>query len=213
MPNKPLSNEKDGVKINADKLGLFPIMPDIVAGKVIKAVAIHEQHNRFDKIAGTYTNDYTPDFPTDSQEYAFYQPMKNMLDSNNRTWLNKCIKDRENGLKGGHPKHKKPTGNPTEPTGNPSVTENNPTKPDNVNVNDNDIQEKVNDNVIIPIKSISDLMTDEEESEIRRHLDDSSFREVRDIIDEAFEGKDLRTIKNCIGYFRSTAKKRGYQWR
>ena len=208
MANKPLSNEKDGVKINADKLVLFTVMTDIVAGKVIKAVALHEQHNCFDKIAGTYTNNYTPDFSADSQEYAYYQPFKNMLDSNNQAWLNRCITDRNNGLKGGHSKHKKPTGNPVEPTGNPTVTKNNPTKPDNVNVNDKRIIDNANANVNIHTDndSILDRLTDEEYKLVEKHC--TSMIAVSDRISEK---KNLDEIEHYYQYFVSVAQGMG-EW-
>lgn len=206
MANKPLSNEKDGEQISTDKLIMFTGMTDEVAGKIIKAIACYHTCHIFNKLEESWSNDYTPDFEFGSQEFAFWLVFKNMLDSNNRKYLQRCIENRQNGMEGGRPK--KPKGNPDKPKGNPKVTQSDPEQPDNVNVNDMD-NENVNDNVICHMDSdaIIDRLTDKEYKLVQEHCID-----ILAVSDKISEKKSLEDIEYYYPYFVSTAKDMGL-WR
>ena len=122
MANKPFSNDKNDFVLYTEKAALLLVLSDEAAGKVIKAVIHHEQHNVIDKKSDNpFINDYNPGFEMNTPERIAYDILADSLEANTLAWIAGCNADRANGGKGGRPK--KPKGNPTKPKGNP-------TKPD-----------------------------------------------------------------------------------
>lgn len=111
---------KNKIVVYADWIGTFEALTDEEAGQLIKHFF-------------RYVNDLNPKPPNRIIELVF-EPIKQTLKRDLKTWQQQRDKNIENGKKGGRPK--KSEENQTEPK-KPNGLNKNPKKPVNVNVNVN----------------------------------------------------------------------------
>jgi hypothetical protein len=111
-----MAENKNKVIVYRDWIGTFDNLTDEEAGKLIKHFF-------------RYVNDLNPESP-DRLTTLLFEPIKQTLKRDLRKYEAICLRNKDNGTKGGRPKN-----NPKKPSG----LLRNPNKPDSDNDSDNDI--------------------------------------------------------------------------
>ncbi|MCK9281563.1 MAG: DUF6291 domain-containing protein [Melioribacteraceae bacterium] len=122
-----MAKDKKSILVYADWISIFEKLEDAEAGVLIKHFF-------------RYVNDMNPNAP-DRLTDIIFEPIKQQLKRDLKRYEAICLRNRDNGGKGGRPKQnpnkpKKPSGLITNP--------NNPNEPDTDNDTDNDTEKEIN---------------------------------------------------------------------
>lgn len=190
-----MAKDKKSFILYCDQQGVFNMLPDEQAGKLIKHIF-------------AYVNDEDPESEDLLLTIAF-ESIKTQLKRDLKKYENYIDKQKENGRKGGRPKTQ-PFFNKTQKT---QAFFQKPKKADNVNVN-------VNDNVIIKenIKEKAARFTPPTAQEVNAYMQEQGMEDLSEKFVNFYEAKGWQIGKNkmkdwkaAVRTWKSNYKDKGLQ--